>query len=430
MTLSTPTKRHRTGPLPSLAEHLPEKFILPHYSGYSIANLPATIAGLLGVELTNAAPPLPTRLWADLATDVQSVVLVILDAVGHSHFRRMLSEEHSILNRLAQAGRFIPVTSVFPSTTVAALTTLWTGRTPLGHGFLGTKLLLSDQGVLANMLHLSPAASRQPEELLNWDWKPEEFVTVPTLAQQLTAGGVQAVAHTHLPFIGDGLTRIFLRGMIDVQGHVGFSDMWINLRHTLIQRRGKPLFTSVYWGNTDTIAHLYGPDREPFQAELRHLVRSLEEDFVAPLPMEAREGALLIITADHGQIATPPERDVRLSDHPTLQQTLLLPPAGESRAAYLYVRPGQAETLRTYVIEHLAGRFLLMEVEQALAAGLFGPEQPTPELRGRLGDFLLLAQDDSRIVVNEEKIEFHGHHGSLTREEMLVPLLMARLDAL
>lgn len=417
-------------PVPGLAEHLPEEFILPHYSGYSIANLPATIAGLLGVELASAAPPLPAHLWADMATGVQSVVIVILDAVGYLHLRRMLSEEDSAFRRLAQAGRIVPVTSVFPSTTVAALTTLWTGRTPLGHGFLGTKLLLSDQGVLANMLHLSPAAHRQPEELLNWGWEPEEFVTVPSLAQQLIASDVQAVAHTHLPFIGSGLTRIFLRGMTSVRGHVGFSDMWINLRRTLIQRRGKPLFASAYWGNTDAIAHLYGPDGEPFRAELRHLARSLEEDFLAPLPAVAREGALLIITADHGQTATPPKQAVRLSDHPALQQTLLLPPAGEPRAAYLYVRPGQADALRAYVIERLAGRFLLVEMERALAAGLFGPEKPTPELRVRLGDFLLLAQDDSRLIVEEEKVEFHGHHGSLTREEMLVPLLMVRLDGL
>ncbi len=144
----------------------------------------------------------------------------------------------------------------------------------------------------------------------------------------------------------------------------------------------------------------------------------------------AREGARLIITADHGQTTTPPKQAVRFSDHPALQQTLLLPPAGEPRAAYLYVRPGQAETLRAYVAKRLPDRFLLVEMERALAAGLFGPEKPTPELRARLGDFLLLARNDSRLIVEEETVEFHGHHGSLTREERLVPLLMVRLDGL
>jgi len=422
------TIRHHR--LPGLEEHLPEEFILPHYGGYSIANLPATIAGLLGVELAGAAPPLPDHLWADMATGVQRVVIVVLDAVGYLHLERMLVEEDSILRRMAQVGRLVPLTSVFPSTTVAALTTLWTGHTPLGHGFLGTQLLLSEQGVLANMIGFSPAAHKRPEELLDWGWVPEEFVTIPSLAQQLAAGGVQTVAHTYLPHIGSGLSRIFLRGVTNVQGYVGFSDLWINLRHTLLQQPGDPLFVSAYWGGTDTTAHVYGPEGEPFQATLRHLARSLEEDFLAPLPAAARRGTLLIITADHGQTTTPPERAVHLCEHPALQHMLLLPPAAEPRAAYLYVRPGQTEPLRAYVAEHLAERFLLLEMEGVLAAGLFGPGKLAPGLRARLGDLLLLAQNDSRLVVGEEKVPFHGHHGSLTPKEMLVPLIMVQLDRL
>ena len=423
-------RQHR---LPSLDKHLPEKFILPHYDGYSIANLAATIARLLNVELADAAPPLPTDLWSDMASGVRRVVMVILDAVGYLRLQQILAEsqKNSALYRLAQAGRLVPLTSVFPSTTVAALTTIWTGRTPLAHGFLGTKLLLGEQGLLANMLGLSPAAHRKPGELLDWGWTPEEFVTVPSLGQQLTASGVQTVAHTHLPFIGGGLTRIFLRGMTSIQGHVSFSDMWINLRRTLSQRVERaPLFASAYWGGTDSTAHVYGPASEHFRAALRHLDRSLEEDFLAPLPAAAREGTLLIITADHGQTSTPPERIVRLADHPALQRTLLIPPAAEPRAAYLYVRPGQTEPLRAYVAERLAGRFLLLETERVLEAGLFGRAEPDPEVRARLGDLLLLAQDDSRLLVTEEPTPFHGHHGSLTPEEMLVPLLMVRLDAL
>jgi hypothetical protein len=422
--------------LPGLEEHLPAEFILPHYDAYSIANLAATIARLLGVELAGAAPPLPADLWADMASGVRRVVMVILDAVGYLHLRRIMAESKDDLSlrRLAQAGRLLPLTSVFPSTTVVALTTIWTGRTPLEHGFLGTKLLLGDQGLLADMLSLGPAAHRKSGELLRWGWDPEEFVTVPSLGQQLTASGVQTVAHTHLPFVGGGLTRIFLRGMGDIRPHVDFSDMWINLRHTLSLRPGQaPLFVGGYWGGTDSTAHVYGPDGEPFQAALRHVVRSLEEDFLTPLPAAAREGTLLIITADHGQTTTPPERIAHLSDHPTLERALLVPPAAEARAAYLYVRPGQAETLRAYVAERLAGRFLLLETERALAAGLFGSldgVELAPEVRARLGDWLLLAQDDSRLLVTAEPVPFHGHHGSLTPEEMLVPLLMVRLDKL
>jgi hypothetical protein len=413
---------------------LPEQSILPHYDGYSIANLAPTIARILGVEMDGAAAPLPAGLWRDLGADVRCILLIVLDATGYLQLKRYLAEERSFFSALADAGLLLPITSVFPSTTVSALTTLWTGRTPLEHGFLGTKLLLPEQGVLADMLKMAPAAYPHAGRLEDWGWDPECFITAPSLGEQLSTARISTVAHSRLSFIGSSLTQIFLRGMQAVRGYVELSDLWLNLRRTLAERRtDELLFVDVYWGGIDNVGHVYGADGTYIPSALRHLARSLEEDFVAQLPREVREDTLLIITADHGQIATPPERLVHLADHPALWETLLLRPAGESRAAYLYARPGQKDALRAYVTEHLADRFILLDTEQALEAGLFGPfETIAPELRVRLGDVVLIARDDSRLIMRkkDDGIHLRGHHGSLTPEEMLVPLLMARLDGL
>jgi hypothetical protein len=418
------------------APRLPEHFVLPHYDSYSIANVAPTVARILGVELEGAAPSLPADVWSEPGADVRCVLLIVLDATGYLQLRRYLAEEGSVFSALADAGSLLPLTSVFPSTTVSALTTLWTGRTPLGHGFLGTKLLLPEEGVLANMLKMAPAAYSGGGPLEKWGWDPERFVTAPSLGEQLSAAGVDSVAHTRFSFIGSSLTNIFLRGVKQVRGYVGLSDLWLNLRRGLTERSAdQRLFVDAYWGGIDNVAHVYGPEGAYLPSALRHMARSFEEDFLGQLPRKAREGTLLILTADHGQIATPPERVVRLPDHPTLQETLLLPPAGESRAAYLYVRPGQQDTLRAYVEEHLAEHFVLLETEHALEAGLFGPiEALSPHLRVRLGDMLLIAKDESRLSTRKREdkggIGLRGHHGSLTAEEMLVPLLVARLDRL
>ena len=71
----------------------------------------------------------------------------------------------------------------------------------------------------------------------------------------------------------------------------------------------------------------------------------------------------------------------------------------------------------------------LLDMDRAVAAGLFGPAELPPESRNRLGDLLLLACDGSRLIPAGETADHRGEHGSLTPEEMLVPLLMARLDA-
>lgn len=417
-------------------DNLPAHFVAPHYSGYSIVNLAPTVAQVLGTAMKGAAPTLPKHLWSDLTHDVDCVILLVLDAVGYRQLQRYLDAEASVFRRLAVKGRLVPITSVFPSTTVSALTSIWTGQPPLGHGFLGTKLLLPEAGVLVNMLKMRPAAYWGGGRLEDWGWDPEGFVTVPRLGERLNAAGVETVAHTRSFFIGSSLTKVFLRGMEDVRGYVGLSDLWLNLRRTLAERRGSQrLFVNVYWGDVDNVGHRYGPTGAYVPAVLRHLARSFEEDFLAQLAQGARRDTLLIVTADHGQIDTPPDRLIHLPDHPVLQRALLLPPAGEPRASYLYAKPGQKGAIQTYVQENLADRFVLLEMEQALEQGLFGPvEALTPDSRARLGDLLLIAKDNSRLTRRAKRQNgghaLQGYHGSLTPEEMLVPLLMVRLDRL
>lgn len=411
-----------------------EDFVLPQYGGYSIANLAGTIVALFGKEGDEALaqdglePALPGNAWEHLAGGVRTVIVVVLDAVGYLGFKRLLEREDTGFGRLVENGTFVPLTSVFPSTTMAAMSSIWTGRTPADHGFLGRRLFLAEYGFLADMIRLMPVLHGKPGSLMDWGWVPEAFIPVPHLAQLLSDAGGRTVAHLYGPHAGGGLSRLFLRGVEQIEGFINYSDMWINVRDTVVQRTEDPLLVNVYWAGTDDLAHKYGPEDERLEAAVRQIAQSFERDFLAPMPRAAREGTVVIITADHGQVETPPDRAVHLSDHPDLKEMLLWPPSAEPRASYLHVRRGQAEAARTYVAEHLADRFLLVDMEQALAAGLFGPGEMPTESRNRLGDLLLLARNDSRLIPEGASAEDRGEHGSLRPEEMLVPLLMARLD--
>ena len=58
-----------------------EGWILPSYDGLSIANIPATVAALLGTDLPGALPALAEEVWADWLPGLRRVVLVVLDAL-------------------------------------------------------------------------------------------------------------------------------------------------------------------------------------------------------------------------------------------------------------------------------------------------------------------------------------------------------------
>ena len=420
-------RRHR---FPALARQLPaDEFVVPYYEGLSIANLPATIAALLGAELPGAVPPFPADLWADLAPGVRRVVFVLLDAVGYLRFRRTLEADESLcFARLIKRGRLFPLTSVFPSTTATALATFWTGRTPLEHGLLGYSLYLQEYGVVADMLSLKPMRGQGRETLVDWGLEPEKFLAVPSLAELLAQQGVSVRMLTRRGYTDSPLSQMFHRGVTEKRGYVSSSDMWVSIRHLIAQHHHERLFLAAYWGGVDGIAHMYGPTAETWPAEIRNLAFSMEREFLQPLSPAEREGTLLLIGADHGQVLAPPERAVLLTEHPSLWRALALPPSGDSRAAYLHVRDGQADFVRTYLEERLAGQFTVLDSRKALEAGLFGRGKMAPETPSRIGDLIALARGEASLHWGYKEPRLRGRHGGLTPEEMLVPLIAVRLD--
>ena len=61
-----------------------------------------------------------------------------------------------VWSRLAEQGKLAAITSLVPSTTTAALTSLWTGRSPAEHGIVGYELWLKEYGVVSNMILHTP----------------------------------------------------------------------------------------------------------------------------------------------------------------------------------------------------------------------------------------------------------------------------------
>ncbi|MCL4490107.1 MAG: alkaline phosphatase family protein [Chloroflexi bacterium] len=408
---------------------LPPEWIAPNYTGRSILNVAANTLQLLGAP--HLHPPLDAAILDGLATDVERIVLVVVDALGYRKLTDALdaNPENGFHALMRQGGRILPLTSVFPSTTTAALTSLWSGYTPAEHGLLGFELFLRDFGIRANMIYFSPVAQSKlgTDQLIAAGLNPETFVPVPSLPQTLAQAGVPTFQLIPLPFVKSGLTRVQIRGARELRGFVASSDMWVVLRTLLAQHAERALFVA-YWSAVDGIAHMYGPSSETLTAEINNLAYSFEREFLRSLPRAARRRTLFLLTADHGQIDTPPEHTIYLRDHPDLQSHLIMDATGDARAAYLYCRQGHAAAVRDYFAAHFPEQFVLLDSQAALDQGLFGSGTLAPEARDRVGDLLALARGDYLLDASREGPKLLGRHGSLTPEEMLVPLLAARLD--
>jgi hypothetical protein len=415
-------------PLPGL---LPadQNWIIPHYEGFSIANVPSTVALLFGEDLPGALTSLPDELWHDWVPGLRRIVLVVLDALGLRMLEDMWARgEGSSLFRLAEAGRLTPLTSVFPSTTDAALISLSSGRPPAEHGWLAYTMYLREMGVAANAIMLSPMWTRQTDLLVHWGLDPEALVTVPTLASQLTGAGVTTSAVLSDHFLGSAFTRVLYRGMSEMRGHLHASDLWVHLRHLLAETRGRRALITAYWSGLDTLGHVYGHGTDLWRAEFRAVSRLLENEFLSSLGGEDREGTLLLVTADHGQIRVSETEILRASEDSELHRHLMVPVVGESRAAFVYPRPGRADAIRAHLASSYPDWFTILDSTEALESGLMG-WPISDEAYARAGELLVLPRGGHALEQMEPSVPLLGRHGGLTQEEMLVPLIGARLEA-
>jgi hypothetical protein len=409
---------------------LDEGWVLPHYDGLSIANIPATVAALLGSELPRALPTLPDDLWREWQPDLRRIVLIVLDALGYRMLQRMWAAgEGQAFSRLASAGRLVPLTSVFPSTTDAALISLRTGVPPATHSWLAYEMYLREWGMATNAILLCPVWTREGGLLVDWGLDPETLVPLPTLSEHLAEAGVLSGAVLSAYLKNSPFTKMLYRGMSEIRGHVHASDLWVHLRHMLAETRGRRAFLTAYWSGLDTLAHAYGPDTDLWEAEFHTVSHLLEREFLTSIPAQDREGTLLLITADHGQLFIPPEQILIASEDAELRQHLLVPISGESRAAFVYPRPGRKDAIRDYLADAFPGWFTIPDSVEALEAGLMG--QPiADETYARAGELLVLPKGNHALQRAPIPVPLLGRHGGLTQDEMLVPLIGTRLEVL
>ena len=424
-TLEGTLKRIGEYRLPNL--DLGPKAVHPAYHGLSILNVPASIANWLGAPGL-PHPPIDHAEFDDLASGARQVVVFLVDGVGLNLFERWLDGRAKSLQPLVNRGTLGALTSVVPSTTSAALTTLWTGRSPAEHGILGYELFLREYGLVANMITHAPASFEgEVESLVHAGFDPKSFLPVPTIGPHLSGMGVESYAFLHSRIAGSGLSKMHYP---EVKQHSfdDLQDLWISLRQLLDTGFGKGRLVWSYFANMDNLAHRHGPNDQRVETEFAQFADSLMADFIDVLSPEARKDTVLILMADHGQVATRKDPHFELRNHPDLVRRLHMLPSGENRLAYLYPRPGQADAVEEYLRRVWPRMFRTMLSVHALEAGLFGPGQPAKSARSRIGDRLAISRGEGYLWWANKENSLLGRHGSVTSEEMLVPFLMVRLD--
>ncbi len=405
---------------------VPEAFCLPNYDEGSIANVPATVAQLLGARIRGLSG-LPEPLWQPLG-DVKRVVLLTLDGFGWNLFQARQALLTAVSHKATITGQ---LTSIFPSTTVAALSSLWTGSAPAQHGLVGLRLFFPEFAVSAGMLDFSPLFFKARDALVDAGLDPQTFLQHPGVGEQLAAAGIPTFAFKGYEIVDSVLSKMHGRGVAESFGVMSFADMLVQMRELLDKRAGESLFINAYWPSIDTLSHYHTWQGTAVSAEVRAIFYQLQTEFLDALTDAARQDTAFFIVADHGQELTPVSQQIFLSSHPQLEQMLFMRPTGEPRVLYLYTKHGCHQAAIEYINTHLGEAMTAVSTQEALHAGLFGPEPFAANVADRLGDVVVIMRGGYTLFSEAERPKAHkmiGRHGGMSYAEMQVPWLGFRLD--
>ncbi len=367
----------------------------PRYGEAALADLTPSLLAALGV------PGEPNPLGLEPAT---KVCLLLIDGLGYELLRAH-PDRAPYLCSLLDTGRVL--TAGFPATTSVSLASVGTGLPPGEHGLVGYTVAIPETGRLMNHLRWDPDVDPGV-------WQPNE-----TVFARARAAGVAASHVGPVLFRESGLTQAALRDA-RYQGADSVGERV--MRAVELLGADEPCLVYVYYADLDATGHRNGTGSEAWRLQLEHVDR-----FVEQLAERLPRGAVLYVTADHGMVDVPEETRVDVDALPALTDGVALL-GGEARARHVYVRDGAAEDVLAAWRELLAGKAWVLEREEAIAAGWFGPKV-ADWVRPRIGDVVAAVYGGTALVARAREPReslLIGMHGSMTPAELFVPLLQVR----
>ena len=372
-------------------------------------------------NLSHVVPSLAASLGAALPNTLRlpkarSAILLLVDGLGLEQLQQYSAHApffRSVLQQQTEAQT--ELSTVYPSTTAAALSSLGTGLSPGEHGLVGYDVYDPERQTVVNQLG-------------GWDERtdPEVWQPAATIFEQLNeqrlagAHEIEPITISLPAFQDSALTRAALQG----PRFIGHEDLTARFNQAARQAQRPGALIYLYANELDRIGHQYGPGSDQWLEVLEELDAQARR-----LSRKLPEGTLAAVTGDHGMIEVREEHRIDFA-HDEELVAHIAHTAGEPRMVQLHFGPSATEQERQRTLSAWQRRFgnqaWIVTRQQAIDAGWFGTV--SARVRPRLGDVLVsgfepIALYDSRRAT-PQSFSMVGHHGAPTSAEVRIPWLV------
>ncbi len=380
----------------------------PDYKN-NIVNLMSSISKSVGVKTKYS--PLKQLSLSELKKS-QNILLLVIDGLGYEYLKK------NGKNTVFQKYLIDKITTVFPSTTGAAIPAFLTGVPPQQHGMTGWYVFLKELGVISTML---PAVTR----FRSWIMQPEGINPKLIYPSNYFFDKIKIPTYSVLPAdIVNSYLQQSACSKAKKFSYQSLNEFFKQTKKAVFHTR-KRKYIYAYWPMFDYYCHREGPKgRTPLQhfkelnKKVENLIKSLKGTNTS-----------LIITSDHGFVDVPSNKLLNLDDHPKLKECLVMPFCGDSRVVYCYVKPSRMKQFKNYVNKKLRHACWLYKSEDLIKKNFFGLFKPHPRLHERIGDYTLIMKENYVFkdqLIHQLPHKMKGNHSGVSKEEMYVPLIFVK----
>lgn len=406
-------------------------FRRPLYDGYAFSCIPDTVEKLLTGQ---GEQPLPPEAVGGKFETFNCTILFLIDGFGWEFFEGF-SSGFPFLTRFLKEGTASKISSEFPSTTAAHVTSLHTGKqvaeTGIYEWFYYEPLV---DRMIAPLL-FSYAGDHVNGTLKRDGYLPEVIFPFETVYQKLNRKGVRSIVMQQEEIAHSPYSNALIAGAeVIPYGH--FPEALDALVAMCSQPFSQPTYIFVYHGNIDAEGHRHGITSPQFSDAVTQCWTALESHFWQKLSGCPNKTAV-ICTADHGMTPVDPKTTVLLNRICPELETMIcknrngipLVPAGSCRDFFLHVE--DPEEAKQVLDRQLKGKADVVFVKELLEGGFFGSRPVSKRLQERVGNLVVLPYLGESVFWKFEKHRLEQHfyaaHGGLTPNEMESIFLFAPL---
>lgn len=322
----------------------------------------------------------------------KNIVLILLDGLGINVLYKHLFKDAFLFRHLKET-----ITSVFPTTTVAATTAVLSGLPPYASGHVGWVQYFAKENEFVSIFPNEHFYEPMRQPLYNYK---EKYLKYPSIYEHIKRASPHISLHELFPNFRE-------------DGYHTFKDQIDKVIE--ITHKKEETFSYVYWTEPDATEHIYGIEAYATKKILEELDREVERLAF----FSARQTAIIVI-ADHGLVDVT---SISLEDNVKLMNMMRKKLAIESRATTYFVKKHLLHQFREHFEESYGKYFTLLSKEQLYNSKLLGEGKKHKLLDQFIGDFISIATDKYMMKLNGDR-PFLAHHAGLTKEELEVPLII------